>query len=241
MRSIVIEREEPTEALGVDGERPDGVHHRLQHRIVGRPASRSAKKRSPRSRSAACPRLDGRRAELVDDVVGVAAEPVERPDVVSLHPRQQRASPSSRWCRAGLVRRATDARTTPRASTGVAAHRCRHRARPVRRPAPPTRSTIGTPTPGTVPEPTNTRPGARRSTLPGRNGPLWRNRWESANGVPRSMPLRFPVERVDAVPRPRCRPGSRGGAARPRDRLGHDGRSAVQSTLPSRFGTGSRT
>jgi hypothetical protein len=49
-------------------------------------------------------------------------------------------------------------------------------------------STIGTPTPGTVPEPVNTSPGTRRSTLVGRNGPVWRNVWASENGVPRSIP-----------------------------------------------------
>ena len=39
-------------------------------------------------------------------------------------------------------------------------------------------------------------PGTRRSTLRGRNGPVWRNVWARANGVPRSMPERLPVERV---------------------------------------------
>ncbi len=49
---------------------------------------------------------------------------------------------------------------------------------------------MGTPTPGTVPEPTNTTPGAFLVTLLGRNGPVWKKLWARANGVPRSMPWR---------------------------------------------------
>ena len=37
------------------------------------------------------PHLDGGGSEVVDDVVGVAAEGVERPHVVALHRRQQRS------------------------------------------------------------------------------------------------------------------------------------------------------
>ena len=51
-------------------------------------------------------------------------------------------------------------------------------------------STIGTPTPGNVDDPVNTSPGARSSTFDGRNGPVWRNVWARANGVPRSIPAR---------------------------------------------------
>ena len=50
-------------------------------------------------------------------------------------------------------------------------------------------STIGTPTPGTVPDPAKTSPGTRRSTFFGRNGPVCRNVWASANGVPSCIPI----------------------------------------------------
>ena len=49
-------------------------------------------------------------------------------------------------------------------------------------------STMGTPTPGWVPDPTKTtldNPGCR---LPGRNGPVCRTMWAEANGVPAAWP-----------------------------------------------------
>ena len=50
-------------------------------------------------------------------------------------------------------------------------------------------STIGTPTPGTVPDPAKTRPGIRRSTFGGRNGPVWTKVCASAKGVPDAIPM----------------------------------------------------
>ena len=47
-------------------------------------------------------------------------------------------------------------------------------------------STIGTPTPGCVPDPVNTTFSPHR--LPGRNGPVWKKECAAANGAPRSMP-----------------------------------------------------
>ncbi len=47
---------------------------------------------------------------------------------------------------------------------------------------------MGTPTPGTVPEPEKTIPGTRRSTLGGRNGPVWAKVCANANGVPAAIP-----------------------------------------------------
>ena len=92
--------EEPAEAVGVDVERAHRVDHRLQHRVVGlRPRSRSAKNRSPKSASAVARRVDRRRTEVVDDVVGVAAEPIQRMHVVALDRRQHAACSSSTWCR----------------------------------------------------------------------------------------------------------------------------------------------
>src|SRR6266540_6663086 len=49
-------------------------------------------------------------------------------------------------------------------------------------------STIGTPTPGCVPEPVNTTFGKVGCRLPGRNGPVCRNVCDDANGVPAAMP-----------------------------------------------------
>ena len=205
------------------------------------PASRSAKKRSPEVGERRFAADVGRRvAEVVDDVVGVAAEAVERVHVVALGRRQQRRSTSSRWCRAGgsAARQCayersqawSSSRGRPRGSQRPA------RRRAARRSAPSARRR-----PGTVPEPAKTSPGARRSTLAGRNGPVWRKRCDSANGVPRSMPWRCPVQRVDelldldvvgiaeAVDRARSR------SSRARSR------SVRQSIRPSRFGTGSST
>ncbi len=54
----------------------------------------------------------------------------------------------------------------------------------------PDTSTMGTPTPGSVDDPVNTSPGARRLTLFGRKGPVWKNVWASANGVPCCIPMR---------------------------------------------------
>ena len=53
----------------------------------------------------------------------------------------------------------------------------------------PDTSTIGTPTPGSVDEPVNTRPGTFFVTLFGRNGPVWKNVCARANGVPCSIPM----------------------------------------------------
>jgi hypothetical protein len=53
----------------------------------------------------------------------------------------------------------------------------------------PDTSTIGTPTPGKVLEPTKTKPGTFLSTLLGLNGPVWKNVCARANGVPRSIPI----------------------------------------------------
>ena len=159
------------------------------------PASRSAKKRSPNAAErGGARRSTGAGAEVVDDVVGVAAERVQRVDVVALDGRQHHRRP--------VVRRAVALVEPP--ALGVARLQ-RDRSSPRRAPRTlstraaaslPDTSTIGTPTPGTVDDPTNTSPGTRRSTLRGRNGPVWRNVWASANGVPRSMPMRLPVERV---------------------------------------------
>src|SRR5512132_2090329 len=41
----------------------------------------------------------------------------------------------------------------------------------------PEMSTIGTPPPGTVPDPAKNIPGSRRSTLDGRKGPVWLKVW----------------------------------------------------------------
>ena len=41
---------------------------------------------------------------------------------------------------------------------------------------------------GTVPDPAKNIPGSRRSTLPGRNGPVWAKVCASATGVPAAMP-----------------------------------------------------
>ena len=60
-------------------------------------------------------------------------------------------------------------------------------------------STIGTPTPGTVPEPAKTRPGIRRSTFGGRNGPVWRKVCASANGRPRRHPHGLPLQGRDEL------------------------------------------
>ena len=49
-------------------------------------------------------------------------------------------------------------------------------------------STIGTPTPGCVPEPVNTTFGSVGCRLPGRNGPVCANVCAAANGVPAAMP-----------------------------------------------------
>ena len=72
----------------------------------------------------------------------------------------------------GLPRcRASD----PRDSTRSAARR-------------PEISTIGTPTPGTVPMPANTRPGTPAEAFCGRSQPVWLKRWSRENGVPADRP-----------------------------------------------------
>ena len=58
-------------------------------------------------------------------------------------------------------------------------------------------STIGTPTPGWVPEPTNTTLDSVGCRLPGRNGPVCEQVCAAANGVPAAMPGVGPVGRGD--------------------------------------------
>src|SRR4051812_28418467 len=123
------------------------------------------------------------RAEIVDDVVGIPAEPVEGVDVAAFAPGQQPGRP--------VVGGAVTAMEGP--AGGVAAvedggHPLLTTASTRSAASRPESRTMGTPTPGTVPDPVNTSPGAAGCTLAGRNGPDWRKRWASANGVPRSIP-----------------------------------------------------
>ena len=54
----------------------------------------------------------------------------------------------------------------------------------------PETSAVGTPTPGTVPQPASTTLSTPRGRLPGRNGPLWPKECANENGVPATMPCR---------------------------------------------------
>ena len=51
-------------------------------------------------------------------------------------------------------------------------------------------SAVGTPTPGTVPQPASTTLSVPRGMLPGRNGPLCRNECAKEKGVPATRPSR---------------------------------------------------
>src|SRR5687767_10317729 len=63
--------------------------------------------------------------------------------------------------------------------------RLRHRTAFIRWAASrPEISTGGTPTPGVVPAPANATLSAPRTTLRGRNGPVWAKVWARPNGVP---------------------------------------------------------
>src|SRR5438067_10217586 len=65
-----------------------------------------------------------------------------------------------------------------------------HLAHPVTRCAAslPEMSTIGTPTPGWVPEPTKTTFDSPLWRVGGRNGPVWKSVCAAANGVPAAIP-----------------------------------------------------
>src|SRR5262249_7617144 len=136
--------------------------------------------------------------QVVHNVVGVAGEAVQGVDVVALHRREQLRRP--------VVRRAV--RAIEPLALGVALFERDHRVgeTPGAPPAPalpaldssstrsaasrPDSRTMGTPTPGTVDEPTKTTPGAFALTLFGRKGPVWKKLWAMAKGVPRSIPIR---------------------------------------------------
>jgi hypothetical protein len=173
-----------------------------------RPAARSAKKRSPKSARALAAHLGAGRPQVVDDVVGVPAEPVEGVHVVALHARQGVGGPVVRGAVApvqlpaplvGLLERDGGGRSRPAnlrdRSAGQPA-RDQHHGHPHAR--------LGTRSP------TNTSPGARRSTLAGRNGPgLAEPVATGRTACPAPCPG-APSRAGRPAPRPRCRWGSRG-------------------------------
>ena len=246
--------QEAAEAVGVDVEGrarcapPPSAPGRRSARRRGRRRSgrRSRRGRVSRLGRSAPP------AEVVDDVVGVAAEGVQGVHVVALDRGSTHGRPVVRGAVALVELAGTRvallegrSRRTAAASASVDAS-----ARPScvaayvdplgRQPARHQHHRHADAGHGA--EPDEHQPGHRRSTLFGRNGPVWRNVWASANGVPRSMPcasqssgsytsLDLDVGRVAERPRPASRRlGRRSGRAR-----------VVQSTWPSRLGTGSST
>ena len=52
----------------------------------------------------------------------------------------------------------------------------------------PEMSTVGTPTPGVVPQPASTTLSVPRTRLRGRNGPVWAKVWATENGLPAAWP-----------------------------------------------------
>ena len=164
------------------------MHDRLEHRVVAAARVEVGEEAVAERGELFLAHLGRHIAEVVDDVVGVAAEPVQRVHVVALDAGQRVRRP--------VVGRAVA--LVERAAQLVRLVECRHRPSWSTRSAAsrPEISTIGTPTPGTVLLPANTSPGARLSTLFGRNGPVWKNRCDSANGVPLHA-LALPLERID--------------------------------------------
>ena len=88
VRSIAIERRKRWKHAGSMSKARTVCTTALSTGSSEAPGARSAKKRSPKSASAFSRSSTVGRSEVVDDVVGVAAERVERPHVVALHPRQ---------------------------------------------------------------------------------------------------------------------------------------------------------
>ena len=105
----------------------------------------------------------------------------------------------------------------------------------------PDTSTIGTPTPGTVPLPANTRPGARRLDVRRAERPGLQEAVRQGERRAALHPLGLPVERIDEVLDLHLAAGSR--TARPWPATGCAPHRALvdQSIRPSRLGTGSST
>ena len=232
--------QEPAEHVGVVAVRPHGVHDRPQHRIVG----------SPR----------GEVGEEPVAVVGQRALRGPRPGRrrgrrrCRLRTGRRRRAPTRGGARGGAGPATTSSRscrpavdalgTSGSEASSVArdrARRCRRRRRhgsasPTRSAASmPDTSTIGMPTPGTVPDPANTRPGARRvRRWPGGTGRSGGTCAPARTACPAPCPA--PPSRAGRpAPRPRRRTGSR--PRRP-PRPGRRGRGpARSSSRPARRGS----
>ena len=133
-------------------------------------------------------------------------------------PRRPGAAGRARWCAAATVASPIGpCRRRRRARRGASRDGAVIGTAPVIRPAAslPEISTIGTPTPGWVPEPTKTTLDSVGCRLRGRNGPVWKKVCAAANGVPAAMPCVGPVGRGDRPGAPRCRRRSRRSRAPP--------------------------
>ena len=90
---------EAPEAVGVDVEAADGVHDGFENGVVAAPLFEISEEAIAERRERLLANVGGDVAEVVDDVVGVPAEPVQRVDVVALDLRAARTSTSSTSCR----------------------------------------------------------------------------------------------------------------------------------------------
>ncbi len=137
-------RQEATYTVGVDPERPHGVDHRLEHEVVAVAGLEAVEEAVAEVGQRLGPDVDRHGTALVDDVVGVAAEPVQGVHVVALDLGQDGRGPVV-GRPVGLVQHAAvlvgllerdRAHRTP-----LIGHR--RAGRRVRRPAGPTRAPSG--------------------------------------------------------------------------------------------------